>query len=466
MKSSKAAVLARFHKTPQVRFCEDHQLTSYAGLVVFIRLFQRLDLRRRLGDCFKHHPVRPIFGWGGLVLLLVVHLLLGFRRLRGMDFYRHDPLVRRVMGMRTLPDVATVSRALAAADAPAVEKVGAQVRSLALRDLAAHQLARVTLDFDGSVLSTKAHAEGSAVGYNPQRKGERSYYPLFCTIAQTGQFLDVLHRRGNVHDSEGAKDFMLGRFLDVRRFLPRAKLECRLDSAFFSEQILGALTADRVDYSCSVPFERFPQLKEMIEARERWRAIDDRWSFFEDSRWRPGTWDLRARFLFIRQRVVVQRKGPLQLDLFEPRSHEYEYKVVVTNKTEGADAVVQFHNGRGSQENVFGQAKQHAGLDVIPSKSLHGNQLFTTCAMLAHNLSRTLQMQAAGEPERNTSPTRAPLWRFEELGTLRQGLLHLAGRLINPNNELTLDVPGWSPVREYFRRFLMQDDAPAETTEP
>ena len=33
-----------------------------------------------------------------------------------------------------------------------------------------------------------------------------SHYNLFCTVAQTGQFLDVLHRPGNVHDSKDAHE--------------------------------------------------------------------------------------------------------------------------------------------------------------------------------------------------------------------------------------------------------------------
>lgn len=56
--------------------------------------------------------------------------------------------------------------------------------------------------------NTRGHAEGSAIGFNRQRKGSRSYYPLFSTIAQTGQFLDLLHRPGNVHDSRDALAFI------------------------------------------------------------------------------------------------------------------------------------------------------------------------------------------------------------------------------------------------------------------
>lgn len=71
-----------------------------------------------------------------------------------------------------------------------------QSRSLVIEGLQREQLPRVTLDFDGSVQSTKGHAEGTAVGFNKNKKGARSYYPLFCTVAQTGQFFDSFHRPG------------------------------------------------------------------------------------------------------------------------------------------------------------------------------------------------------------------------------------------------------------------------------
>jgi hypothetical protein len=70
------------------------------------------------------------------------------------------------------------------------------------------------------------------------------------------------------------------------------------------------------------------------------------------------------------KKTKKQHKGPLQLHLFEPRDFNYDYKVIVTNKTESAKSVVLFHNGRGSQERIFGDAKNDAALDVIASKRL------------------------------------------------------------------------------------------------
>ena len=66
------------------------------------------------------------------------------------------------------------------------------MRGQVLERLTVLGLPRITLDFDGSVCSTKRHAEGTAVGFNKKKKGLRSYYPLFCTVAQTSQVLDLL----------------------------------------------------------------------------------------------------------------------------------------------------------------------------------------------------------------------------------------------------------------------------------
>ena len=189
MKCSKQAILARFHKLPRLRF-EDQQLTSFAGTIVFQLLFQRLDLKARLKPCFPANS-SAIFGPHLIVMWLILHLLLGFRRLRDVDYYRDDPVVLRLLGVRRLPDVATVSRTLAKMGHSSVEKVRHLSSTLVVQALQRERCPRLTLDFDGSVSSTCGHAEGTAVGYNPKKKGARSYYNLFCTVAQTGQFFDV-----------------------------------------------------------------------------------------------------------------------------------------------------------------------------------------------------------------------------------------------------------------------------------
>ena len=90
--------------------------------------------------------------------------------------------------------------------------------------------------------------------------------------------------------------------------------------------------------------------------------------------------------IVVRQKKAVPIKGPIQLDLFEPRSHEYDYQVVVTNKQASAKRVIAFHHGRGSQEGVFAEAKQFCQMEYVPVRTLHGNQIYYLAAAMAHNL--------------------------------------------------------------------------------
>ena len=451
MKSSKAQIMAKFHKIPVIRF-EDQQLTSFSGLLIFQQLFKRIDLKQRLKKCFAHLKVSPIFGRHLVVMLLIVHLLLGFRRLREVDYYRDDPIVLRLMGLHKLPDVATISRALSQMESDGVDNVRELLRSIVIQGLKREQLPRLTMDFDGSVQSTNGHAEGTAVGYNKTKKGARSYYPLFCTVAQTGQFFDLHHRPGNVHDSNGAAQFMLDCFTDAKAALKNTIFESRVDSAFFNQDVLSNFEQNHVKFSASVPFERFPQLKDMIEQRKRWHRIDKQWSCFE-TEWKPKSWDNAFRFIFTRKKTRKQHKGPMQLHLFEPRDFNYDYKVIVTNKFESAKTIVLFHNGRGSQEAIFGDAKNDAALDAIPTKRLAGNQIFTLCAMMAHNLSRELQMLAA--PSAAKALVKRPAaWAFEKLDTLRHRIIQRAGRFTRPQGELTLTMSANQAVRQDLLHFL------------
>lgn len=435
MKSSKKSVRAKVTAIPELRF-EDQRLTSFAGLVLIQRFFQLISLKTRLQKCFRHLTKGKVFDRGGIFMQLVLHVLLGFRELRDAAHYQDDPLVQRVLGLKQLPDVATISRMLKEADQPSVDKLRQLLSDLVLDRVGSLALPRVTLDFDGSVQSTKRRAEGTAVGFNKKKKGARSYYPLFCTVAQTGQVLNFLHRPGNVHDSNGAREFILSCVQQIRDRLPGVIVEVRMDSAFFSDEIVTALNEQKVEFTISVPFERFTELKQMIERRQRWFAIDQDVSYFEAA-WKPKSWPRCCRFLMIRTRAKQQQKGPVQLDLFEPYQYGYEFKVIVTNKDLGAKAVVEYHSGRGSQEGVFGELKTQCQMDYIPVKKRLGNETYLLASVFAFNLIRELQMQLK-PPLRKTTRKRATLWTFEQVATFRRTTLQRAGRLSTPSGKLVL----------------------------
>ena len=445
MKYSKSQIMSRAYKIPDLKF-EDQNLTSFAGLVIFQPLVLALELKSRLWHCFRDLNLSRIFGHHIITMLLIVHLLLGYRRLRDLSYYQDDPMVKRLLGLNQLPDPSTVSRALSSIDDLSIERVRELCRNLVIERLKKIAIYRVTLDFDGSIFSTQSRTtEGTAVGYNRKRKGARSYYPLFCTLAQTGQVFDVYHRPGNVHDSHGAREFIIACIASLKKALPWVKVEVRMDSAFFSDAVVSVLDEKGVEFTLSVPFERFVELKKQIQERSRWRTLDTTWSFFECA-WKPKKWKKTYRFLFIRQRCAAIRKEPIQLDLFVPYAYGYEFKVIVTNKWASGKKILLYHNGRAAQESVLGELKSQSQMDYIAVRSLLGNQLFMMAAILSHNLNRELQMTAR-VPDRGTSEKRTPLWLFEELRSLRHRLIQRAGRFTNPKGNLTLTLSANESVK-------------------
>jgi len=444
--------MSRAYKIPDLKF-EDQNLTSFAGLVIFQPLMLGLEIKNRLWHCFRHLNFSRIFGHHIITMLLIVHLLLGYRRLRDLSYYQDDPMVKRLLGLNQLPDASTVSRALSSLDGLSIERLRTLCRNLVIERLKKMAIYRITLDFDGSVFSTQSRTtEGTAVGYNRKRKGARSYYPLFCTLAQTGQVFDVYHRPGNVHDSHGAREFIVACIRALQQALPWVKIEVRMDSAFFSDAIVSILDEMDVEFTVSVPFERFVELKKQIQERSRWRTLDATWSFFECA-WKPKKWKKTYRFLFIRQRCATIRKEPIQLDLFVPYEYGYEFKVIVTNKWASGKKVLMYHNGRAMQESVLGELKSQSQMDYIAVRGLLGNQLFMLAAILSHNLNRELQMTTR-VPDRGTSEKRTPLWFFEELRSLRHRLIQRAGRFTNPQGNLTLTMSANESVKTGLLEFL------------
>ncbi|HED38744.1 MAG TPA: IS1380 family transposase [Ignavibacteria bacterium] len=441
---------------------ENQSYSSFSGLIVFQKLFVHLGLKSKLKACFKYNYRQGVIQHHSIMLMLIIHILLGYRELRDQRFYADDPMVKRLLGMSQLPSVSTISRVLSNTENSDIENLRHLNKTVILDRLTDLSLARVTIDFDGSVLSTTRRAEGSAVGFNKKKKGARSYYPLFCTVAQTGQVFDFHHRAGNVHDSNGADAFISDCINQIRGELSSGVIiESRMDSAFFSDQIVTMLNTNHIEFTQSVPFERFPQLKKHIEENVDWIEHDDKHAFFELD-WKPDSWkSTNFRFIAVRKEVKKQIKGPIQLDLFVAYDYKYEFKVILTNKTVQANSVLLFHNGRGSQENIFSELKSQAQMDYVPTNTKKGNQLYLLATLFAHNLMRELQMRTQ-VIERTTTPKRAALWVFEKIGTLRKKMIQRAGRITKPNGILTLTMAGNQAVKDLMCMFLRELDSSAQ----
>jgi len=89
----------------------------------------------------------------------------------------------------------------------------------------------------------------------------------------------------------------------------------------------------------------------------------------------------------------------------------------------------------------------------VPTRRDAGNQVYLLSALLAHNLNREMLMHCSAQ-ERNTTEKRAPLWRFEQLGTVRRKLIQRAERLTKPQGRLTLTMSANPSVKSELLQYL------------
>ncbi len=103
--------------------------TSFSGLVIFECLFAKLVLKERLWPYFRHLRGGEIHVCHVVVMMLILHLLLGFRELRDVRYYHDDDMVKQLLGPEHPPKVATVSRALSNAGS-LIRQTGDQERAV------------------------------------------------------------------------------------------------------------------------------------------------------------------------------------------------------------------------------------------------------------------------------------------------------------------------------------------------
>ena len=113
MKIPKINIISRKRSVPDLQFA-DQDMTSFAGLVVFLSFFQSFNLSAKLKNVCSNltHNFKRQYCHGKILECLIIHCLLGYRNLRDQQFYKDDPLVKRTLNLQNLPSVPTISRML------------------------------------------------------------------------------------------------------------------------------------------------------------------------------------------------------------------------------------------------------------------------------------------------------------------------------------------------------------------
>ena len=312
-------------------------------------------------------------------------------------------------------------------------------------------LNRLTVDMDGTVVQAGNQVGWAFRGFNPHRKKNKSYYPLFAHLAQTGQILKSRNRPGNVHDSKGADAFLRELIGELRGQFGRSrKLEFRTDAAFFNEKILKRLERSRSEFAIKAPFWPWLGLKEVVAGRKRWHRVSDEIDGFSIKHF-IEPWNITVRIAIYRKRVRHRTAKNFQLDLFSPDDGYFEYSAVATNKSLTVQRLWYFAAGRGGQEKTFAELRSQFALDVVPTKSYAANSAWQQLNVLAHNLCRSFQLDTIAETK-GISRKRTCTHLLNTIRTIRFRIINKAGRLVRVSGRNALRMATNSSTQTLFER--------------
>jgi hypothetical protein len=406
-------------------------ITAFGGLELMRRYLALIDLGRTVRTVFARYEVGGDYRSIDMILVILVLILVGGRRLDHLNYICDDPLVKRFCGLLRLPRERSIARWLKRFTHKSLKALVEINSQMVCEAIEKQSLSRLTFDIDGSVITTGASVAWAFRGFNPHHRKDPSYYPILAHLAQTGHILRVKNRPGNVHDSKGALAFIRELIDDVRvRLGSSLPLEFRMDGAFFQREIINLLERTKARYAIKVPFMKWLGLVPIIRERQRWHRLKDGMGYFEVSL-EVAAWEKTLRVVVYRKPVHHQSKKNYQLDLFDPEDGYFEYSAVSTNLDLKAAALWDFMAGRGAQEKTFAELKGQWALDVVPTRHYGANSAWQQISVLGHNLLRNFQLQTLATPKPR-SRKRTYGYLLHSLKTIRFKLIHQPARIVKP----------------------------------
>lgn len=417
-------------------------LTHFGGAGLIRRFFKRHGIKEEIEKRIEiEGRRRSKYGVGSMVASILYGIFLGYQRPGHMEVLSADRVFQKVAGLVGFPVQSTISRFLSSLKVYVAREIATFNFHLLMRFRdGLKALKEITLDLDSHVTTVYGNQQRAGVGYNPKKKGRKSYHPIFCFIGETRDYLGGLLRSGGHHTSYNAIPFLKG----ILKKLPSQgkKIRLRADSGFFSIDMLRFLIKRSIEFYVVVPLQPWVQRK--IRHIRDWKNIGGGFDVAEGEY--VLSRDSTVRMVAIRQRVKEGNSPKKQLRLLSTEDVLYDYQVIATDSTRGPEEVWRFYNKRASCENFIKEGIYGFGLDKVVSHSYAGNSTWFELLMLAYNLMN---------PVFNTGEEALGQKNVKEMvQTIRERLFLIPGRLVSGGRSLVLKLERTWFYRADYERAL------------
>jgi hypothetical protein len=419
-------------KNIQISFSE-RNLTHYGGLILIQKFCQKLKLKQYLQMYVKFRQRNQQYQTAEFILLLIYSIILGIGRIENIRFLQPNGVFKKTTGLKSLPNSTAIRRFLYRLTPEAIRQI-VKVHNLIQRKifLILHPKTSITFDIDGTVLTVYGNQQRAKVGYNPKKRGKKSYCLMLCFVDNIEFWYGSL-KSGDISQVKVAPH-ILKRCLEK---LPYHiyRIRVRGDATFYSHKFIeDFLEKENIYYTIEAQI-RNPMIPKMEKAQYTHYKGD--WEVAEFI-YQPDEWNKSHRFVILRRPLPEDPDEKLQLKLFEFKN--YGYRIVVTNLKLKPRHIWNFHSKRaqGAELNIK-ELKLNYPLPKIPTRNYIANVAYSQILLFAFNIINWFKWLCLPKE-----------YHFVSLQTIREQLLTISARLTKTNNKNKLSFLAGYPYKDLF----------------
>ena len=354
----------------------DKKVTPFGGMVLMQRFVESTKIKEQLKELDL-----PISGSNRgydaseIIESFWLSIWTGASRYIHCDWLRYDTTLQKIFGFKEMPSQSTYSRFFKKFTQARNSRVFPRLQHWFFSQI---EVDNLTIDFDSTVITKYGEQEGSALGYNPNKRGRNSHHPLMAFISQTKMVANAWLRPGNTAASSNCVAFMQETFNDI---LPHKKIGLvRGDSGFYTEEILSFLETQQLNYIIATRL--YPTVKNAIWSLENWTELA-KGIELNDMQFKHEDGELR-RYIVVRKRIEDRPDAGGKL-LFDDMPG-YRYSCYVTNITLPVEQIWNIYNSRADCENRIKELKTDFGLDSFCLNDFWATEASFRFIMVAYNL--------------------------------------------------------------------------------
>lgn len=354
----------------------DKPVTPFGGMSLMKRFIDKVGIREYLLGLNLPVPGSNR-GYDSIEIIesFWLGIWTGASRYIHCDWLRYDKVLQDIFQFEQMPSQSTYSRFFNKFSQGLNDEIFPEIQDWFFEQL---EVDNLTVDFDSTVITRYGEQEGSAKGYNPNKRGRNSHHPLMAFVSQTRMVANAWLRPGNTAASSNCVNFMRETFSTCLKSKKVGLV--RADSGFYTEEILSFLEDESKNYVIAV--RMYPNIKSEVLGQKTWinlcKGID-----LSEMKFQHENGKLR-RYIIVKKKVEDRPNAGGKM-LFDDMPG-YRFSCYVTNLDLPLDQIWNIYNSRADCENRIKELKQDFGLESFCMQDFWATEASFRFIMIAYNL--------------------------------------------------------------------------------